>query len=476
MDSLLRCLATAKQAGSPRDQAERFVGSSYVPLPWQWKFHAAARLADVKDGPVEIGAGGARGPGKSHAVFAQIGLDDCQRFAGLKGLFLRQTVVSAKESFGDLIDKVLQGKTNFERTQSSILFANGSRIILGGFKDENDIDKYVGIEYDFIAIEELNQLSEDKLEKLKGSLRTSKQGWRPRLYTSFNPGGSGHGFVKSRFVIPWRTRSETKTRFVPATYRENPYLNDEYIEYLEGLTGDLGRAWREGEWDLFAGQYFKEWRYDVHVCEPFEIPREWRRFVSGDYGFRAPSSIGWYASSPDGKVYRYRELYGSGMSYSQLADEYVARTSPTEEIEYIVFDPAFWAKKGERDDALSGAEVFSKRVKEITKRTPRMVRGDNNRIPGWGVVREYLKSYLEEEELTADLQVFSTCTELIRTLPELQHDTLHPEDLDSDGEDHAADELRYALMSRPPKTPKQLSAVAMLLTNDERRPTQTSFE
>lgn len=447
---LERCFQVAKDAGVPRDQAERFVSVGYIPLPWQWEFHAAAREADNDNGPVEITAGGARGPGKSHGIFSQATLDDCQRVSKLKALFLRKTAISAKESFEDLIEKAILGKAEFTRANNVITFANGSRILLGGFHNEDDIDKYIGVEYDLIVVEEMNQLTEDKIEKLKGSLRTSKPNWRPRLYGSFNPGGIGHAFVKARYVLPRRLMQETKTRFVPATYKLNPYLNKEYIEYLEGLTGDLGRAWREGDFDLFAGQFFKEWNYNVHVIQPFAIPDDWRRFFALDYGFNHPLSIGWYAVDPDGRVFRYRELVKSGLNYTQAAEEFVALTNPNETLEYGVCDPAFWAKKGERDDSLSGAEVFARRVKELTKKEPRLVKADNDRVTGWNVVREYLRPYQKEDEGTiANLAIFSTCAKFIETFPDQQHDEKNPEDLMKQEGDDSADEVRYALMSRP---------------------------
>lgn len=448
-EALSNLINTAKEAGCLEDQVKNFLTAQYVPLTWQWDFHSQAREADKPNGPVEIACGGARGPGKSRAVFSQVALDDCQRFPKLKVLFLRQTAVSAQEAFEDLIEKVLLGKLPYEKKNNTVVFPNGSRILLGGFHDEKDIDKYIGIEYDLIVVEELNQLTEEKLEKLRGSLRSSKVGWRPRLYTSFNPGGVGHSFVKARYVTPYKISSETTTRFIPATYKANIFLNKEYTDYLEGLKGDLGVAWREGEFDLFAGQYFTEWKYDIHVVEPFEIPKNWSKFIAGDYGFSAPASLGWYAVSPDGSLYRYKELYGSGMGYTKLANEAVAITDPKEVLGYAVFDPAFWSKKGERDDELSGAEVFSQRWRELTGKEIRMVKGYNSRITGWGVVREYLKVMSMDDKLVAKLKVFKTCTELIRTLPEQQHDKRNPEDLDSKLEDHAVDELRYAVMSRP---------------------------
>lgn len=368
----------------------------------------------------------------------------------MKILFIRKTAISARESFGDLIDRILKGKLAFDISNNVISFANGTRILLGGFHSEDDIDKYVGVEYDLIVIEELNQLTEEKLEKLKGSLRTSKPNWRPRLYASFNPGGIGHAMVKSRFVLPRRLGEEQKTRFIPATYRDNPSLNKEYTEYLEGLTGDLGRAWREGDFDLFAGQFFKEFRMETHVCDPFTIPSEWMKFFAFDYGLNHPLSLGWYAVDPDGQMYRYRELHGSGMSYTQAAEEFVSMTPANEKLDYGVCDPAIWAKKGERDDALSGAEIFAKRVGDLTGKQPRLIKADNTRVIGWGMVREYLRPYLgSDDKITANIQIFSTCKAMILCLPGQVHSDKVPEDMEKQDGDDPADELRYAIMSRP---------------------------
>lgn len=459
-ESLIKCLQTAKDAGSPRDQANNFLSTGYVPSPKQWLFHAAAREADKDDGPVEIGMGGARGGGKSHSIFAQAALDDCLRVPNLKALFIRKTAISAKESFGDLIDRIISQKVAYILANNVISFGNGSRILLGGFHSDDDIEKFIGVEYDLIVIEELNQLTEEKLEKLKGSLRTSKENWRPRMYVSFNPGGIGHNLVKSRFVLPRRLMMETTTRFIGATYKDNPYLNKEYTEYLEGLQGDLGRAWREGDFDLFAGQFFKEFRESVHMCFPFAIPNEWFHFFAFDYGLNHPLSLGWYAVSPDSVVYRYRELHGSGMSYTQAAEEFVAMTPSEEKLAYGVCDPSMWAKKGENDDLLSGAEIFAKRVGDLIGKQPRLIKADNARVIGWGVVREFLRPYMgPEDRMTANLQIFSTCKNMIKTLPEQVHSERVPEDMEKQDGDDCADELRYALMSRPhpTHTPEQLA-------------------
>lgn len=445
---LERCFKIAKNAGSPQDQAKSFVEKGYVPLPWQWRFHAGAREADRQGGPVMLGSGGARGPGKSHATLSQIGLDDCQRVPGLKALFLRHTGKAAKESFEDLIEKTLQGKIAYTYKAGVLRFPNGSRVLLGGFKDDKDIDKYVGIEYDLIAIEEINQLTEEKVEKLRGSLRSSKDGWRPRLYASFNPGGVGHGYIKKTFVAPYLSEIESTTRFYPSTYLDNPFLNEEYTDYLESLSGQLGAAWREGDFDIMAGQFFTEYDHTIHGCEPFDIPLDWKRICSLDGGYNQPS-IGFWAISPQGIAYRYKEIYKSELSYSQLAEEYVSVLDPNEEIAYIACDPSIWNKAPQHEQSLSGAETFEQKVKELTGKTLRLVKANNDRVQGWGVMREWLKPRLYDGKIGAKMVVFHTCIDWHRTIELQVHDEKNPEDIDTDLEDHAMDETRYFCMTNP---------------------------
>lgn len=445
---LERCFKIAKLAGVPKQQANDFVAAGYLPLPWQWRFHAGARAADKQGGPVMLGCGGARGPGKSHATLSQIGLDDCQRTPGLKALFLRQTGKAAKESFEDLIEKTLKGKVAYTYKAGMLRFSNGSRVLLGGFKDDKDIDKYVGIEYDLIAVEEINQLTEEKVEKLRGSLRSSKPDWRPRLYCSFNPGGVGHGYVKKTFIVPYLTETESRTRFYPSTYLDNPFLNEEYTEYLESLQGQLGAAWREGDFDIMAGQFFTEYDHTIHSCTPFDIPLDWKRICSLDGGYNQPS-LGFWAISPTGIAYRYKEIYTPQISYSQLAEEYVSVLSPNEEISYISCDPSIWSKSAHNELTLSGAEIFEQKVRELTSKTPRLIKANNDRVNGWAVMREWLKPRLVDGKVGANMVVFNTCVDWHRTIELQAHDETNPEDLNTDLEDHAMDDTRYFVMSNP---------------------------
>lgn len=458
MTPLERCIQTAKEYGAPRDQVERFLLIGYIPLPWQWHFHSIARQADYDNGPVDIGLGGARGPGKSHAVLAQVALDDCQRVSGLKVLFLRQTGNAAQESFNDLVLKVVHGKVEYRSSQNILRLGDNCRIVMGGFQDEKDIDKYIGIEYDIIIVEELNQLTEDKHTKIRGSLRTSKPNWRPRMYTSFNPGGRGHAFVKNRYVTPFRKKQETETRFIPSTYLSNPHLNKEYIQFLEGLSGDLGKAWREGEWDLFAGQYFTEFRYSKHVITPF-VPHG-EVIVGGmDWGYSNPFAF--YLSVVEKVFYRdeksdthsfYRtktffEAYGKEKDaalWSKLIKERLAvgYSLTLSDISWVNADSAI---KDSDDGSTSVKDQF---IQEDDRwRLLKMVtKGPGSRIAGWQIMHRWLS--LAPDGMPY-WQITENCSNLTTSLPELIHDENVVEDVESDRkgsiDDDAADATRYML-------------------------------
>lgn len=463
-----RCFAVARRVGAPEDQVRNLVVlGNYIPYKWQWQFHAAARAADLPDGPTDIGLGGARGPGKSHGVISQAAIDDCQRIDGLKVLFLRQTGSSAAESFDDLVAKAVKGHVEYHKSKTRLVFPNGSRIILGGFKDERDIDKYIGVEYDLIIVEELTQLSRLKYMKLKGSLRTTKPGWRPRVYSSFNPGGIGHAWVREMFVLPFRkgdgiyidpeTKKITKTAFIPSTYKQNPALNPEYIAYLESLGGNLGRAWREGEWDIFEGQYFSEWSYTVHVCKPFKIPETWLKFRSIDPSGRAGvTSAHWYALDSVGDVWVYREHAEAGMDHDEHAKEIhklsLNKDGTDEDYRYTVMDTSAFAKAGYSETA---AEIYERNGVQG------LIQAAKERVVGWNSVHRYLR---HDVSTPPKLHIFETCANLIKEIPLAQHDEHHPEDVADyrDGPHHldSLDDLRYFLRTlREAHAPKPMSVV-----------------
>jgi len=329
------------------------------------------------------------------------------------------------------------------------------------FRNLDDVSKYQSAEFAAQGVDELTKNPKDVFDFLRTRLR-----WPGIEDTKFiagtNPGGIGHAWVKDMWLdhkFDENEKEQDKFYFIQAKATDNPHITQSYYQSLESLPEGLRKAFLEGDWDLFKGQYFSEWRREIHVCQPFQIPADWKKYIAIDYGFSAPSSVGWYAVSPDKIVYRYRELYITEQTFSDLTKLIIAMTPESENIRYWVADPSIWAKKGE--SVLSGAEIMQDTYREIlgkrkladgeipTNRTLLLLQGNNDRINGWRVVREYLSPFMQGEKLTAKLQVFSTCENFIRTFPTLIYDPIKTEDLDTDGEDHPADELRYGLMSEP---------------------------
>lgn len=443
-------LRTAAEAGCPRDQAERFLAARYMPQPRQLEFHAAARAADRDDGPERIGYGGTRGQAKSHAIMAQVCIDDCQRFDGLKWLYLRKLQKSAGEQLDDLVRKLLRA-VPYDFPRGLLKFPNGSRVIIGGFKDERDIDAYLGIEYDGIVVEDATTLTKTKVDQVFGSLRTSKAGWRPRAYLSFNPGGVGHAWAKQMFFDPWLAKkSDTFTRFIHTTMGDNKFINDGYARYLNGLTGWLRRAWRDGDFSIAAGQYFVNFSEAVHVIEPRPLGGvTW--WAAMDYGF-----VHWNATL----------LLGQMGADIYVVDEHAARRQlvgqNAADIQAMLGrNGVDWLRT-----FVAGSDVFAQRGTEQTIAEQYAAYGINlqpaktDRINGAGRMLELMgKPNPESNELhiAPRLFIFNRCRRLIECLPQMQHDPARAEDVlkvdcdpdTGEGGDDFYDCLRYGLMESP---------------------------
>jgi phage terminase large subunit len=451
-DALETMLQMAVKVGVDAGQMRNFASGFYAPLPWTLAFHAAARDADETGGPDEIGIGGARGPGKSHAIFAQTTLDDCQRFAGIKCLYLRKIGKGAREQLDDLRQKVLFAVPHqYRRNEGLIQFENNSRIIAGNFQYERDIEQYLGMEYEIIIVEELTTLTSTKHQALRDSNRSSVPNMRPRMYNSTNPGGVGHAWYKKRFVIPYRTGQEMYTRFFPATVDDNPFIDAGYRRRLEENTGWRLRAYRYGEWDIAAGSFFDTFREDVHVQTPYwtSIPETYSIWLSMDYGYHHLTVVHLLARSPDGVILH--------------VDEHISRRTPVEvQARSIRLMLAKWGI-GEHQynrrirKFVAGADVFAKSDEDLTvadhfrKQGFHLTAAHMDRTNGWANMLAYLGDV--ERDIKPRWFIFNTCPRLIESLPILEHDPKRPEDIirmnvddDGYGGDDAADCARYGLM------------------------------
>ncbi|HWV98980.1 MAG TPA: hypothetical protein VNZ64_04730 [Candidatus Acidoferrum sp.] len=458
--SLDHFLADASAAGCPRDQVENFLQARLILHPRQLAASAAARLCDLPDGPTAIGYGGARGGGKSHWLVAQMGADDCQRVPGLKCLLLRKVGKSNRENFGDLRLRVLKNLPHaFAESRGLLTFANGSRIICGHFQNESDIDAYLGLEYDLIGIEEATTLTARKHQDITTCCRTSRSGWRPRIYSTTNPGGVGHAWYRNKFILPFHQGAESDTRFIPARVVDNRFTNPGYQKILQTLTGWKRRAWLDGDWDIAAGQFFTTFRRDVHVIPDFDDARGVEWFAAMDYGFTHHTVVLLGCKDCDGRIF--------------IVDEHAERLWLPERHALAIHSMlARHGLSGHQPSTIShqqarvlsrfvaGADIFSRQSDGSTIARQYAPLGislrpaNTDRINGWGEILHYLGD--PAAGVPARLFIHQRCARLIECLPSLQHDPNRPEDVlktdpddDGLGGDDTADALRYAVSTRP---------------------------
>lgn len=443
-----RYALAARDAGCPRDQIENFFRANLVLQRRQLAASAAARLCDREDGPTEIGYGGARGGGKSHWGIAQVAGDDCRRVPDLKFLYLRKVARAGREAVEDLRRAVLHSIPHeYRKSEGVLAFANGSRIVLGHFQHEKDIDNYLGLQYDGALVEEATQLSSRKIGDIRTCVRTTKPAWlwRPRIYHTCNPGGVGHAWFKDEFVKPFRQGSETRTRFVPATVRDNRFVNSEYRANLERLTGWLRKAWLDGDWDIAAGQFFTTWRHMLHVVPSLDVPEYWDTWLSLDYGFTHYTIAYLMARDRDGNEF--------------AIDEHAERRWLVER--HVGAIQAMLERYRVRVESLSaivaGADVFQKKhnggsvADSYAEHGLILTPANMDRVNGAAAILRGLGD--DEAGISPRLFVSERCGRLIDCLPSLEHDPKRPEDVlkvDCDeegrGGDDAYDAFRYGVM------------------------------
>ncbi|MDY4621727.1 MAG: phage terminase large subunit [Eubacteriales bacterium] len=391
--------------------------------------------------------GGARGGGKSWAMrrkFILLAL----RYPGLNLLLLRRTLPELRENHLIPMQRELYGFAVYNSAERVFRFPNGSRIKLGYCDTMQDVYQYQGQEYAVIGLEEATHFTEEQMRFLTTCNRTTRKDFSPRMYYTCNPGNVGHAWVKRLFIDRLYAENENPNDylFIPARIYDNKVLLDadpNYIRQLEALPEELRRAHLDGDWDVHAGQYFREFSRDRHVIEPFEIPSWWRRFRSMDWGYNDPCCVLWHAVDGENRVYTYRELYVRETRAGEVA-AMVLELSRGESISYTFASPDMWQKRGA---VLSGAGGFEgETLAELfTSSGLSLTPADNSRVPGWNRVRDFLAVAPDGRP---NWLCFSDCRNLIRQLPALQFDQHNREDA-ADGDDHAPEALRYALMSRP---------------------------
>lgn len=410
-----------------------------APQPKQEEFFLATHR--------HIAYGGSRGGGKSWAMrrkFVLLAL----RYPKLKILLLRRTMPELRNNHIRPLQAELDGFAQYKDSEKTFFFPNGSFIQLGYCDHEKDVYQYQGQEYDVIGFEEATQFTEFIKDFIATSNRTTRKDFTPRIYYTANPGGTGHAWFKRLFIDKVYQNSEVAEDyiFIPAKIYDNHALMDAdpgYVDKLKNLPDDLRRAFLDGDWNVFAGQFFSEFRTEKHVVKPFAIPDHWRKWRSIDWGYKDDCAVYWYACDEDGRVFVYRELYVNQTLGTQVAKKVYDLSTDDKNIRYTVAGHDMWQKRGhDFNEGESIAEVFANEGVHVEK-------ADISRIVGWNTVREYLANASDGKP---HVQIFENCHNLIRTLPMMVYDERKTEDMADGMEDHAADSFRYGLMSRPVRT------------------------
>ena len=417
-----------------------------------------------------IGFGGARGGGKSWVVRTKAKLlafkygKELHPFktTGIRILIVRRTYPELINNHINTLRTELLGVAKYNDKDKVLKFFNGATINFAYCDNDKDLDRLQGQEYDVIFLDEATQLSEYQMKTICACNR-GVNNFPKRVYYTCNPGGQGHQYIKRIFIDKVYVDGENPSdyTFIQSLVTDNKVLMEsqpDYIKQLEALPPKLKKAWLEGDWNIFEGQFFEDFvdrpeQYEskqwTHVIEPFEIPDNWTIYRSFDWGYNKPFACCWFAVDEDGVVYHILELYGC----KETPNEGVKWTPPQVFSEIHRIETEHRWLKGKRiigiaDPAIWDAETGESIADTAAKHQVYFDKGDNKRISGWMQCHYYLAF---DENGYPMFYVFKNCKHFIRTIPLLQYDEHKVEDIDTSQEDHIADSWRYFLMSRPIK-------------------------
>ena len=404
----------------------------------------------------EVFYGGARGGGKSYAM-----LVDPLRYCDKqhhRALLIRRTMPELRDLINhsqQLYSKAYPG-AKWREQEKEWRFPSGARIEFGYAENLTDALRYQGQSYTWIGIDELPQYpTPDIYNFLRSSLRSVDPEIPVYMRATGNPGNVGSLWVKEMFVDPCESNKRfdveiptpmgVKTisrKFIPAKLQDNPYLmqTDDYYAMLASLPEVQKKQFLEGDWDAYESSSFPEFNRQIHVIEPFDIPRNWMRFRAADWGYSSPACCLWFAVDYDNNLFVYRELY----TKRNTADIFARKVLEMEDGEYIrygILDSSTWARRGDIGPSIAETMIQEGCRWRQSDRSPR------SRIAGKVEVHKRLR--VDEDTGYPSMFIFSNCLNLIRTLPMLPVDKNNPEDVDTTADDHAYDALRYGCMSRP---------------------------
>ncbi len=412
--------------------------------------------------------GGARGGGKSYGLrwMAVSLLDSWHQVLGISnarfGIFCEdyptlkdRQISKVKVEFPEYL-----GKWNGEDKEFRLAKEFGGGVI--AFRNLDDPSKYFSSEFAGIGVDELTKNDEAVFDVLRGSLR-----WPGIERTIFigatNPGGKGHLWVKRLWIdgrLPPNLQSKAhEFKYVKALPTDNPHNADSYIEELGTLTDKMRRAWLEGDWTVFEGQVFEEWRNELHIIDEFKVPPNWEWGAGLDFGYRHDGVLTICATGSENRVvvvdeFVFKELYAEEAGYQAGVKLKGYPLFP-----WICADEAmFW----ETGQGPTTAEMFQRGLSRVMGGSApvliKITHGKGSRVASLELFHRYL-AWKQVDGKVAPwnqprLRFHKRCRYLIETIPALPYPKDTPssgkkEDVDTTAVDDGYDSLRYFLMSRP---------------------------
>ena len=412
----------------------------------------------------EILIGGSLGGAKSTSLVIDAGLY-LLRYPKTNGILIRQSFVELQNSiiskFSEIFpDTIYEYKASYRKGY----FINGSVINFGYIETDADLSRHQSVEYQYLGIDEATHNTEYQHRTIKRRVRSSVAGVPTRIVYSANPGGASHVYFHKRFMLnkePYKiypteeTKDITNPRtqcFIKSGLIDNPYIfdNDPNYKYqLQEMVDSDKEMYLYGNWEINAGQFFKEWQECLHVIDKYELQADDQIFLTCDYGTSKPSAVLWCALTRTGQIIAYRELYtmqanepdlGTNMSAVDLGKE-ILKLTPLDElsrVKYMTLDNSCWSDLGH------GKTIYHL-IHDILPFP--IIQTSKSRIDGWQHVRYYLQA--KDKNDKPYFQCTKDCVNLRRTLPTLTHSKTKELDIDSRQEDHVLDCLRYLLIKHP---------------------------
>jgi hypothetical protein len=449
----------------------------YQPFPRQWEFHRSTAKYRL--------FGGAAGPGKTKALLWET-IRQATNDPGVDTLLLRRTFPELETSILNYFRRDVPRDLyrSYNDSKHVVTWHNGSTTRFGYCAGENDVYQYQGAEFLFIGIDELTHFTLRQWQFLTSRNRCPVAKTFPNMAGATNPGNIGHAWVKALWVekrpAPGMEHPEEydarEFAFIRATLRDNPvYANDEsYAKTLRALPRHLRQAFLEGDWDVFAGQYFDSFDPARHVfpAQSLRIEPWWPRWISIDWGFEHPSAVYWHAARPDGVVVTYREFVQNHLSPRMLGAAIAERSIAFGTGSGASAGATFAAPQPERiADIFLSPDAFAERTAEASiaeqlgdalaaAGLPRPAPADNDRVGGWMLMYQMLES--------GHWQISSACEKLIECIPTLTRDAINVEDIRKFDGDDSADSARYGLKSRldPGRAPADIVAASSIAAED----------